>query len=170
MDFDALIVVDVQKALIKENPANAESFIEKVKALIKLFRENKRPVIFVRHDDGRGTPLEYGTEGFQIYKETAPNAKEKVITKRFNSAFRGTELKTALDEIGAKKIVICGMQTQYCIDTTVKVAFEYGYDVTIVSGSVTTVDGPLLPAQTINDYYESEIWNKRFANVVKSIS
>lgn len=52
---------------------------------------------------------------------------------------------------------------KYCVDTSVKVAFEYGYKL-IVEGTCTTFDGDDIPAETINEFYEG-IWDGRFADV-----
>lgn len=57
------------------------------------------------------------------------------------------------------------MQTEYCIDTSVKVAFEFGYDLIIPEGAFTTFDGDDFPAEELNDFYES-IWAERFATVL----
>jgi nicotinamidase-related amidase len=57
------------------------------------------------------------------------------------------------------------MQTDYCIDATCKVAFEKGYDVTIISGTTTTVDNEYFKAEKLVCYFENAVWNNRFANV-----
>ena len=51
------------------------------------------------------------------------------------------------------------------MDTSVKVAFEYGYKLIIPEGAVTTFDGDDIPAETINEFYE-DIWEDRFADVL----
>ena len=70
-----------------------------------------------------------------------------------------------MDKQGIEKLVLCGMQTEYCVDTSVKVAFEYGYKLIIPEGAVTTFDGDDIPAETINEFYE-DIWENRFADVL----
>ncbi|CEY21090.1 isochorismatase family protein [Streptococcus pneumoniae] len=51
------------------------------------------------------------------------------------------------------------------MDTSVKVAFEYGYQLIVPEGAVTTFDGDDIPAETINEFYE-DIWEERFADVL----
>ena len=51
------------------------------------------------------------------------------------------------------------------MDTSVKVAFEYGYQLIIPEGTCTTFDGDDIPAETINEFYE-DIWEERFADVL----
>ena len=90
---------------------------------------------------------------------------EKVFQKRYNSMFKETGLKEYLDQQGIEKLVLCGMQTEYCVDTSVKVAFEHGYKLVVPEGTVTTFDGDDIPAETINEFYEN-IWDERFADVL----
>ena len=74
-------------------------------------------------------------------------------------------IRDSLDKQGIEKLVLCGMQTEYCVDTSVKVAFEYGYHLIIPEGAVTTFDGDDIPAETINEFYE-DIWEDRFADIL----
>ena len=79
--------------------------------------------------------------------------------------FKETGLKEYLDQQGIQQLVLCGMQTEYCVDTSVKVGFEYGYKLVIPEGAVTTFDGEDIPAETLNEFYEN-IWAERFADVL----
>ena len=58
------------------------------------------------------------------------------------------------------------MQTEYCIDTTCRVAYEYGYSVIIPEGGTTTFDNITFKANELLKYYEQKIWNKRFASII----
>ena len=58
------------------------------------------------------------------------------------------------------------MQTEYCIDTTCKVAFEYGYRLIIPQNTTTTYDNQMFSGETLIKYYEHEIWANRFAQVI----
>ena len=88
-----------------------------------------------------------------------------MFQKRYNSIFKETGLKEYLDQQGIEQLVLCGMQTEYCVDTSVKVGFEYGYKLVIPEGAVTTFDGEDIPAETLNEFYEN-IWEERFADVL----
>ena len=167
MQYDAMIIIDMQTALIKSNPYNKEKVLENIKRILKACRMHQIPVIYIRHDDGTGTELEVGSEGWEIYKEIAPLPDEVIIEKQFSSAFRQTTLKQHLEHIGAKNLILCGMQVEYCFDTTCRVAFEYGYNVTIPRTTTTTFDNTLATAENLCSYYESKIWHNRFAKVVE---
>lgn len=68
-------------------------------------------------------------------------------------------------EKGIDHVVIMGMQTEYCIDATVKAAFEHGFHVFVPENSTTTFDNEYLPAMQTIDYYQYKIWNHRYAYV-----
>ena len=67
---------------------------------------------------------------------------------------------------GVDRLVICGMQTEHCIDSTVKVAFEFGYEVILPSGATTTYSNPFLSGEKLINFYERMIWHAPLARVV----
>lgn len=163
--YDALIVIDVQTALVEAHPSGEERFIASVAALIDACRCNGVTVVYVLHDGGAGDELERGTDGWRAYSAVAPQGGEPCVSKRFNSAFRRTGLHEMLQSFGAKRIVMCGMQTEFCFDVSVKVAFELGYDVTVPREAVTTFDGEFASGAALTAYFEDRIWDGRFAQV-----
>jgi len=166
MKNTALLVVDVQTALINFHPYNETEVVANIVKLVETARQNSIEVIYVRHDGGTGTPLAYGTEGWQIFSEVAPLEGEKVFEKTFSSAFRNTGLRNYLDGKGITDFVLVGMQTDYCIDTTCRIAFEFGYNVIIPAGATTTFDNSLATAEKLIEYFEQKLWGKRFADVM----
>ncbi|MBN2853327.1 MAG: cysteine hydrolase [Clostridia bacterium] len=162
----ALLVVDVQNGLVSEGPYEKDEVISNIKKLQKACRDNSVEVIFVQHDEKEGGLLEPGKIGWQIYFDIKPEEGEKVFRKRFNSAFRETDLKEYLDSQGITQLIITGMQTEYCIDTTVKVAFEYGYELFIPEKTNTTFDSGNIKAKDLIELYNDRIFNWNFAEVV----
>ena len=160
-----LLVVDVQTSLINEHPYNEKQVINNIKNLITSCRNCGVEVIYVRHNDGIGSDLEPNTEGWQIYHEIAPQS-EKVFDKQYNGAFLHTGLKEYLDSKNIRNIILVGLQTEYCIDTTCKVAFEFGYSVIIPEETNTTFDNKYLKAKELYEFYNYKIWNNRFARVM----
>lgn len=165
MKPDAMLVIDMQTALVREKPWHVDTLIHNIQQLLKVCRERSIPVIYVRHHELEGD-LVSGSEGWTIDKAVAPLPGEKIIEKAYNSAFRQTDLQEHLQTIGAHHLLICGMQTEYCVDTTVKVAFEFGYQVTVPAGTTGTFDGHGCKAEEIVDFYEKAIWQDRFAKVI----
>lgn len=166
MGFDALIVIDMQAALVGRHPCNEVETVASIGRLVRAARAAGVPVLYVRHDGGAGDELEAGTDGWQICAELAPLEGERVFEKRFNSAFRQTELHDHLRRIGARSLVMCGMQTEFCFDVSVKVAFELGYEATVPKGSVTTFDSAFAKGGDLTAYFEDCIWNGRYARVL----
>lgn len=161
-----LLVVDVQNALINEHPYNEERVIENIKKLILTARDNKKEVVYVRHDGGQGTEFENGTYGWQVYDKVVPNSNELIFEKQYNSAFHKTDLKIYLDNNNIDTIILVGLQTEYCIDATCKSAFDYGYKIIIPEETNTTFDNDYLSGEKLYEFYNYKIWNKRFADVI----
>ncbi|MFP5116485.1 cysteine hydrolase family protein [Bacillaceae bacterium C204] len=166
MSNSVLLVVDVQTALIKEHPYNEKKVIGNIKKLISIARDSNKEVLYVRHDDGIGEELEYGTDGWQIYNEIAPNKDERVFEKKYNSAFFKTGLKEYLESKKIDTIILTGLQTEYCIDATLKSAFDNGYRVIIPEQTNTTFDNEYLSGEKLYEFYNYKIWNNRFAKVL----
>lgn len=161
-----LLVVDVQNALIKAHPDNEECVIENIRKLILTARDHGKEVLYVRHDDGEGTELEKGTDGWQIYDDIAPNSSESIFEKQYNSAFFKTGLREYLVSKGIDTIILVGLQTEYCIDATLKSAFDFGYKIIIPEETNTTFDNEYLTGEKLYAFYNYKIWNNRFANVL----
>lgn len=166
LNYDAMIIIDMQTALIEAHPYGEEGVIKKIQELLMACRAENIPVIYVRHDGGEGDELEANSRGWQIYEKIAPQKGEKIVEKQYNSAFRKTGLNEYLKELRAKKLILCGMQTEYCFDVSCKVAFEYGYEVTIPQGGTTTFDNEFAAGEALAKYYEEKIWNNRYAKVI----
>jgi len=165
MEKMALLVIDFQNALVLAKPFDIEKVISNIKRIIKTCRENNVEVIYVQHNEKIGDELEPNSEGWKIYKEVSPNADEKIINKTYNSAFKETNLKEYLDNKGINQLVITGMQTEFCIDTTCKVAFEYGYNLIIPEKTNTTFKNGNISAEDLYEFYNFNIFNGRFATV-----
>jgi nicotinamidase-related amidase len=161
-----LLVVDVQQALIDAGPVREDEFLLNLKLLIDTAHANKTEVVYVRHDSGPGDELEAGTDGWRLHRSLKPRADERIFDKTVSSAFNGTGLNEYLKGKNVGQIVLCGMQTEHCIDTTCKVAFELGYGVVIPSGGTTTFTTPFLTGEKLINFYERMIWHEPLASVV----
>lgn len=161
-----LLVVDVQNALINKHPYNEQKVIENIKKLLLTAKDNKKEVIYVRHDDGEGTEFEKGTDGWQIYHDIGPSSNELIIEKQYNSAFFKTRLREYLESKGIDTIILVGLQTEYCMDATLKSAFDYGYKIIIPEETNTTFDNDYLSGEKLYKFYNYNIWKNRFANFI----
>ena len=166
MSKTVLLVVDIQQSLMDLDPWNKDIFIDAVSSLQRKCREKGIPVVFVRHCGKQGGPFAEGSRGWRIAPEVAPLPGEAIVDKRHNSAFHETGLQSHLDGLGCDTIILAGMQTEFCIDTTCKSAFEHGYSVTVPLEAHTTIGHETITAGELHEFYSSAIWNGRFAAVV----
>lgn len=161
-----LLIVDAQNLITNERLYCFEEFVSNVKALIKCARENNIEIVYVRHDDGAGELLTKGTEGFEIYNEFKPVGEEKIFDKTVNSSFNGTGLLEYLNSKGEQTIIIAGLQTDYCIDATIKCGFEHGFKMIVPAQANSTFDNRYMSAENSYKYYNEFMWNGRYAQCI----
>lgn len=161
-----LIVIDMQKALMDDELYNLNGLLENIVKILKTARENQIEVIYVQHDAGPDTGFSVGDEAFEIADEVAPHESEKVFIKKINSCFGNKDFTTYLEEAKDDTLMIVGLQTNFCIDATVKSAFERGYHVIIPEGTNSTFDNPYMNGENTCAYYFNEIWPDLFADCV----
>ncbi|UCD24866.1 MAG: cysteine hydrolase [Gemmatimonadota bacterium] len=162
----ALLVVDVQEAAIARKPYMGEVVLDNIATLIDACRTAGVEVVYVQHDGQPGDDEEPGTKVWEIYDAIRPNPGEKVVRKRFNSAFRETDLRSYLEERGIGTLILVGIQTEYCVDTTCRVAFEYGFRVIVPEMANTTYDNGNITAGQIYDLVNNRILDGRFAIIL----
>ncbi|HEL1750768.1 TPA: cysteine hydrolase [Streptococcus suis] len=157
----ALLVIDIQNLLVEEKPYAIAERLTLWQDSLAQARQAGLEVIHVRHHDQE---LVKGTADWEIHSTVAPLASEKIFDKTFNSAFKETGLHAYLQEKGIEQLIIMGMATNFCIDTRVKVAFEYGYQLAIIKDGTTTGYSGKLDAEDLIDHYQN-IWSWNFAQV-----
>jgi len=160
-----LLVVDIQKSAMAKNVYAAEHFIHAVVELIDGARAESIPVVHIQHDDGPGTELATGSLGWEFAEPVRPISGEEVIEKKSNSGFKETGLETSLRDRGIETLVICGLQTEYCINATVLSAKERDFNVVIPREGHTTWDNNDAEAGWLTEFYADRIWNGRYASV-----
>lgn len=161
-----LIVIDMQKALMDDELYAFESLVANIQKLIDAARENGREVIYVQHDAGPGTGFSVGDLAFEIADEVAPREGERVFVKTINSCFGNRDFTAYLEGSEDDTLMIIGLQTNFCIDATVKSAFERGYRVIVPDGAHSTFDNPYMDGETTCAYYFNEVWPDLFADCV----
>ena len=159
-----LIVIDVQEGITDERLYNYESFLKNISSIIDAARKNGVEVIYVQHDDGPGTGFTFGDKAFEIADEIAPMPGEKIFTKTVNSCFGNKDLASYLES--EDTLMIVGLQTNFCIDASIKSAFDKGYRIIIPEGSNSTFDNDYMTGETTYNYYNKMMWPVRFAECV----
>ena len=161
-----LIVIDVQKGITDERLYDFDGFIRNVTNIIDAARKNNVEVIYVQHDDGPGTGFSFGDKDFEIADQVAPKENEKIFIKTINSCFGNNDLANYLRESKEKDLMIVGLQTNFCIDASVKSAFERGYKVIIPKGTNSPFDNDYMDRETTYKYYNDMMWPERFASCI----
>ncbi|WP_026888931.1 cysteine hydrolase family protein [Clostridium beijerinckii] len=161
-----LLVVDTQKLITNDKLYNFSTFVSNVEKIISAARKKDIEIIYIRHDDGPGSELTKGTDGFEIYERFQPISDEKIFDKKVNSAFKGTGLLEYLIDKDEKDIVIVGIQTDLCVDATIKCGFEHGFNMIVPAYANTTVDNKFMSAEQTYEYYNEFIWNGRYAECI----
>jgi nicotinamidase-related amidase len=176
-DKTALILIDVQDGFHnlphwggRRNNPDAE---QNMARLLAHWREQKRPIFHVQHmSTTPNSPLRPNQAGNAIQKIVAPIADEPIIQKTTNSAFIGTDLEARLREQGIDSVVIVGLITNHCVETTARMAGNLGFDTHVVEDATATFDrvghdGTHYPAETIHAMSLSNL-NDEFATIVKT--
>lgn len=144
----ALIVIDMQKFFIS---MAGGSIIPNITKLVSHFRSNSLPCIFTQHGHTKAelTPpfrnqlvRKWGPEGsiavgshdWELIPEIAKQVDSSpIVEKNTYDAFINTELASALEERKVERVVIVGVMTDCCCDTTARSAFNRGYETWMVS-------------------------------------
>lgn len=140
----ALIVIDMQQGFAdplwgeRNNPA-CEANVE---LLLNAWADASRPVVLVRHDSvGEQSPLNPDNSGNALLGFVAAAPHDLFVTKQVNSAFYGEpDLHEWLQQRGIRQLVICGIQTNMCVETTARMAGNLGYAVTVPIDATHTFD------------------------------
>jgi nicotinamidase-related amidase len=155
-----LLVVDMQKGIVDEDLYNFDIFMDRTVQLVEAARKKHVEVIFVQHDAGSNSGLSEGNEGFEIIDQLSPQSGEKVFVKTINSCFGNKDFRDYMEQQKDKRLMIVGLQTNYCIDCTVKSAFERGFEVIIPEGTNSTFDNDYITGETAVRYYNEDVWEE----------
>ncbi|BFH63229.1 cysteine hydrolase family protein [Paenibacillus azoreducens] len=168
MQNKALLVIDVQAGMFPESDPvyEGEVLLERLRTLLHNARSCGVPVIYVQHNEGPGEPLETGTSAWGIHPSIAPAPEDAVIQKFVPDSFHETNLQEVLAGKGIEKLVIAGIQTDVCVQTTSRRANQLGYEITVAEDAHSTwgQEGRTA-AQIIMEY--NELF-RQFAKAVKT--
>jgi nicotinamidase-related amidase len=131
----ALLLIDIQQGLDdpRHGSRNNPDAEKRIAELLAAWRESSRPVIHVQHMSVEPqSTLRPGLPGNDFKPEAMPIAGEPVFQKQVSSAFIGTDLESHLRANGITDLVVIGLTTEHCVSSTVRMAGNLGFNVTVV--------------------------------------
>jgi nicotinamidase-related amidase len=162
MKKTALLVIDVQEGIVHDPyfPMwKTEELLERINRLIDAHHYAHRPVILIRHTEGGGSPLQEGLPTWQLDQRLHVSADDVILNKTTPDSFYLTSLSTILKDQSITDLVVCGLQTDYCVDTTTRSAFSHGYPVILISDAHSTCDSGELNAKDVIDHHNRVLGN-----------
>lgn len=157
----ALIIVDMQvmpfiwkdyggKPLRQE-----ELLVNNVKKLIEKARQSDSPIFYILYTEKGESPRAENQPLWQVHPALTPCEGDLLIVKYHADSFLETNLDSELRARKIKNLVFCGVQTEYCVDTTIKAAFSHGYTNELASDTHSTYDSDALSAQQIITHHNN---------------
>mgnify|MGYP001180659906 CR=1 FL=1 len=142
----ALVVIDVQESFLQQEIWAASShpkIVESVQRLVEHAREQGDLVVWVLHAaPGSGTVFDPALGFVRLMDGLHARDGEPVVTKSSHNAFTTTNLQQILTRQGVREVVVCGIRTEQCCETTARVASDLGYEVTFVVDATATTPIP----------------------------
>ena len=156
----AILVIDVQQGLCEgsDSAHDCPGTIARINAVTHRAREAGVPVFFVQHESNAGY-LKHGSPGWQLATGLQFLAGDRLIRKTTPDAFLGTELQDALQTLGVKDLVVCGMHSEFCVDTTTRKALALGYPVVLVSDAHTSAGNEAIGPEQVIAHHNATLTN-----------
>ena len=157
---DALLIIDMQTGLYDgpEKPFERERVLATINQLIQRARHAGAPIFVARHTGPAGSPIEAGSALWQLWHGLdIDESRDRLFNKTRPSCFMGTDLEQQLNAARVKELVVVGMKTQFCVDTTCRVAVELGFSVVLPDDAHTCMDTPALNAEAIIAHHNATL-------------
>jgi nicotinamidase-related amidase len=141
----ALIIIDIQNDYFEGGAAqlvNPDVASSNAKLLLECFRKRNLPVVHIQHIANRpgATFFIPDTKGAEIHVDVKPKNAEQIIVKHYPNSFRKTNLLEYLKSKAITDLVICGMQTHMCVDSTTRAAKDLGFNCVVIGDACATKD------------------------------
>ncbi len=156
----ALLIIDVQQAICVGEWAafGIDPMVDRINAVAAVARDAGAPVILIQHQEADG-PMQADTPGWQLYDRLETRDGDLRLRKTATDSFHRTALQELLQSRGVDRIVVCGLQSEFCVDSTVRGALAHGYPVTLIADGHSTVDNGVLTAAQISAHHTETLAN-----------
>jgi|SRR5579863_5238223 len=145
IERSALLVIDIQDSFKEPGRwerRNNPAFEKNVQALIDAYRRKKLPIYFFLHSDG-DEGWQTTSPGYRLQSWLKMLDGETLLHKTSRNCFTTTDLGRRLTERDVTRVVVTGIQTEQCCETTARVAADMGYDVDFVTEATLTFPAQL---------------------------
>ncbi|MCX5469765.1 cysteine hydrolase family protein [Acinetobacter nematophilus] len=163
----ALIVVDMQNGLFhaSQPPFEAGQLLQNINQLIDYAHLKQIPVFAIRHVGSDHTALASTSLLTQLIAElNIDHDLDHVLEKTRPNCFFQTDLEQQLKSLNIQEVIVCGLKTEFCIDSTCRAAKDLGLNVLLISDAHSTVDSAVLPAQKIIQHHAQTL-NQAFVQL-----
>ncbi|PCF48802.1 cysteine hydrolase family protein [Staphylococcus delphini] len=138
-----LLIIDVQNDYFSGGKMalhQPDKALTKIQHLKQDFSAKHLPIIYIQHINTKPNPtfFEADTEGVALHSELALQPESIIIEKHFPNSFLQTELQATLDQLDVDRLVITGMMTHMCVDSTTRAAAELGYHPVLIHDATAT--------------------------------
>lgn len=165
----ALLILDMQVGLVHgpDKPREVRALINTLNELMRSARATGAPIFLARHIGPAGSPIEPGSPLTELVQELQLMGDEVIFEKKRPNAFAQTDLATLLRERECDGVVVTGMKTQYCVDSTCRAARDCGFDAVLIANGHTCSDTPGLTAEAIVAHHNATLGGP-FCRVVQA--
>jgi nicotinamidase-related amidase len=152
----AVLVIDVQKGLFNGKPPafEGDQVIARINEVTAKARSAGALVIIFQHE---GDPSENWmvpfSDDWKLHPKLHVTAKDLTFRKTTCDAFYETKLESELADQRISRLVLTGFATDFCIDTTLRIALSKEFEVVVVADAHTTTDGPVLSAGQVQRHF-----------------
>jgi nicotinamidase-related amidase len=162
----ALIIIDIQNDYFDKGTmtlVSSDKASENARLLLDRFRADSLPIIHIQHIATRPTATFFlpNTKGAEIHENVKPLGQEKIIVKHYPNSFRETELLDYLKNKNITDLVICGMMTHMCVDSTARAAKDFGFNIVLIGDACATKDqeinGQIIKAEHVQKSFLAAI-------------
>ncbi len=134
----------------------------RINTLAASVRASDGAVVFVQHTDAAGTPFEPNTLSWEISATLDPQSADPRVQKSLNDAFAETNLAKTRHDLKARRLIVAGQATDFCVDTTIRSAVSRRIPLVVASDSHTLRDRPHLTAAQVIQHH-NWVWANLYA-------
>jgi nicotinamidase-related amidase len=155
----ALLVIDVQEEALQGCP-DGDGVVARINDLAGAAAAAGAPVIFIQHEDDQ--ELVKGSAGWELAASLERPAGAHLVPKTYRDAFEETELGSLLERLGVRHLVVTGVHSDFCVQTSALSALVRGFDITFVSDAHAARSSGELTPHAIQDFINSRFSTLRY--------